>query len=351
MRANLVTGASDCDPSAVVTSLHVGATTGFSLVWMFPLTTLALIWMDARASRLGTRQGIGITRLLRQRVGPPVAAIIATAFVAANVITVTADISGAASAASDLVGVPRWSIAISLPIIPAVLLYSLDFARVRSALLLVVPLFALYLVAAIAARPMPSWHELLPQELSGELVLGAIGLVGAVLTPYVFFWQVEDSVQMRARSPDVTGVSYVGMVFANLVLLAIVATAASVLYAPNGGAASPESLRAASDALEPLLGSGAFACFSIGLIASTVVGTPVIAAASGYAVIGPTVRRAGLNWPVAAARGFYFVAFGVLSLGGLLALVDFNAVALLFWAQVTNGALVPVLIAIFLLAD
>ena len=346
MRANLVTGASDCDPSAVVTSLQVGASTGFSLIWMFPLTTLALIWLDGRAARIASRHGVGISRHLRLRMGPIPAVVISAAFIAANAITIAADISGAASVASNLLGLPRWTMVLAIPIVPAALLYKFDFAAVRRALLLVVPLFGLYLVAAIASRPNPEWSELFPHEISWVLMLGAVGLVGSVLTPYVFFWQVEDSIQLRSRSPQERGSSSAGMVLANLILLAIVVMAASVLYTPARSGFQVDNLRQASAALEPLLGRAAFACFGIGLIASTVVGTPVIAAVCGYAAIGTTGRRAGLNWPVSAARGFYGVAFGVLLLGSVLALSGFNPVGMLLWAQIINGALLPVLVLI-----
>jgi Mn2+/Fe2+ NRAMP family transporter len=350
LQANLVTGASDCDPSAIVTCLQVGATTGFSLLWMFPLTTVGLIAVDRLATRSADKHGRGIARLVRTKLGVVAAWVVAVAFIAANVVTLTADIGGAAAIASDLFGVPRWTAAITIPLIPAILILRCDFAQVRTALLLLTPLFVLYLIAGIAAKPRPDIGDFVPHELSTVLLLGALGVVGSVLTPYVFFRQVEDSIQLRSRSLEQSD-STIGMILANVVLLAVVLTSASVLNQPGGSGLEISNLRQASDALEPLLGHAAFTFFGIGIIVSTVVGAPVIATVCGYAAMGAAGKRAGLNWPFAAARGFYGVAIVVLAGGGAFALLGTNPVTLLFWAQVINGALIPLLIGLFLVTN
>src|SRR4051812_7284103 len=91
--SSLVTGASDSDPSAVVSCLQIGATTGLALVWLFPLTTVALIWLDRLAFHLGTRQQQGIARLAQSRLKLPAALILCVPFVVANLLTLSADVA------------------------------------------------------------------------------------------------------------------------------------------------------------------------------------------------------------------------------------------------------------------
>jgi Mn2+/Fe2+ NRAMP family transporter len=347
--SGIVTGASDSDPSAVVACTQVGASTGYTLLWLFPFTTVALVWLESLASRIGFQRQLGLSSLMERRLGATVAWSVTLLFVSVNVVTIGADLAGCADVTADLTGLPRPLVVVLATALPALLLVGGSFSEVRRFLLFLAPLYLLYIVAAVAAGPrlptLPEVGRSVPH--TWNILVPAVGVVGSVLTPYVFFWQVEDSTQQVRRDGATTsdGGAF-GMVFANVVLFFVVLTAAATLHRSDASGSQLQTLRQAGDALRPLLGRGAVVCFSLALLSSAVIAVPVIAAVCGYAVTSLTHRRTGLNWPVGLARTFYGATLVSLAVGGLCALLEINPVRPLYWAQVANGFLLPLLVAI-----
>ncbi len=356
LASGIVTGASDSDPSAVVTSTQVGATTGLTCAWLFPLTTIALVFLDRMAIRIGSERQLGLALLLRNQLGRPVAIALCAAFVAVNAFTLGADVSGASAVLTDLSGLPKLASIGLVTIIPAAMVLGGTFHQLRRGLLALTPLYLLYIVAAIASKPsLPHEFGDLAPSFDGDAttLLSIAGIFGAVLTPYVFFWQMEDSTQLVRRfgaAPARAG-SAVGMVLVNVVLLAVLVTSAATLHRSGGGSGLQlETLRQAGDALRPALGDAAFACFSIAVLASALIAVPVIATVCAYVICQLAGWRYGPNWPFAAARKFYSIILIALACGAAFALAGINPVTPLFWAQVANGVLLPI-VAISLLIE
>jgi len=348
-----VTGASDADPSAIVTCTQVGASTGYGLLWLFPFTTAGLICLESLAARIGIRRGRGIATLLSERFGAPAAWAICSVFIGVNVVTLAADVAGAASILNELTGLPQPLAVIMAAGVPAAVVSFGTFSQVRRVLLFLTPLYLLYALAAVAAHPagllQPS--AFVPRGNIRDLLFAGVGLAGAILTPYVFFWQVEDTAQRERRYGEAeTEGGSGGMIFANLVLLFVVLMAAATLHSTTGSGLQLATLRQASDALRPLLGRGAFVSFSAAILASELIAAPVIAAVCGYVVANLTQRRAGLSWSPQLAKTFYLATFVALLLAACFALLNVNPVGPLFWAQVANGCLLPLLI-VFLVIE
>ena len=102
-------------------------------------------------------------------------------------------------------------------------------------------------------------------------------------------------------------------------------------------------------ARRPLAGTGAYWLFSLGLIGAGMLGVPVLAGSSAYAVSEGAVWRGSLADHAGSAREFYGVIAVGLALGLVLDYAGFNAVSMLFWSAVLNGVLAPPLIVILLL--
>jgi Mn2+/Fe2+ NRAMP family transporter len=79
------------------------------------------------------------------------------------------------------------------------------------------------------------------------------------------------------------------------------------------------------------------------------LGVPVLAGSSAYAVAEGAAWRGSLADHAGTARGFYAVIAVGLGLGLVLDYAGFNAVSMLFWSAVLNGVLAPPLIVILLL--
>jgi Mn2+/Fe2+ NRAMP family transporter len=79
------------------------------------------------------------------------------------------------------------------------------------------------------------------------------------------------------------------------------------------------------------------------------LGVPVLAGSSAYAVAEAAVWRGSLADRPRLGRKFYVVIAVGIALGLALDYAGFNAVSMLFWSAVLNGVLAPPLIVILLL--
>src|SRR5579862_6204713 len=178
-----------------------------------------------------------------------------------------------------------------------------------------------------------------------------------IISPYLFFWQAAQEVEeersqgrnlaqrkgatdaelRRARIDVVTG-----MFASNFIMYFIILTTAATLHAH--GATQIATARQAAEALRPLAGNAAYWLFTLGLIGTGTLGVPVLAGSSAYAIAEASAWRGSLAKKPRGARRFYAV-LGAAMLGGLLInYLGLDAVKMMFWAAVINGALAPPLI-------
>jgi Mn2+/Fe2+ NRAMP family transporter len=137
------------------------------------------------------------------------------------------------------------------------------------------------------------------------------------------------------------------MFFSNFVMYFIILTTAATLHAH--GITKIATASQAAEALKPLAGKGAYWLFSLGLIGTGMLGVPVLAGSSAYAISEAMSWRASLESKPTLAPKFYGVlAFAVL-LGVALDFVGLDAVKMLFWSAVANGVLAPPLIVLVVL--
>ena len=88
------------------------------------------------------------------------------------------------------------------------------------------------------------------------------------------------------------------------------------------------------------------------MIGAGAVAIPVLLASTSYAITGTIGWPAGLSKLPWENEGFYLILTGALLVSLALALLHFNPIELIFWANVLNGLLAPVLVVfIFLMAN
>lgn len=224
-----------------------------------------------------------------------------------------------------------------------------------------------YVVAAFLAKP--DWRAvllstLIPHfEASGEYWAALVGIFGATISPYLFFWQASEAVEeerakgrmsvqarkgatgrelKKSRNDVITG-----MFFSNFVMYFIILTTAATLHAR--GKTTITSAREAAEALRPLAGGGAYWLFSLGLLGAGMLGVPVLAGSSAYAIAGAAAWRGSLADRPSLVREFYAVIAAGLIIGAALDYAGFNTVSMLFWSAVLNGVLAPPLVVVVVL--
>ncbi len=146
----------------------------------------------------------------------------------------------------------------------------------------------------------------------------------------------------RARTDVMTG-----MFFSNFVMYFIILTTAATLHAH--GITKITTASQAAEALKPLAGKGAYWLFSLGLIGTGMLGVPVLAGSSAYAISEAMAWRASLDRKPRLAPKFYGVLVVAMLLGVALDYLGLDAVKMLFWSAVANGVLAPPLIVLVVL--
>jgi Mn2+/Fe2+ NRAMP family transporter len=146
----------------------------------------------------------------------------------------------------------------------------------------------------------------------------------------------------RARNDVLTG-----MFFSNFVMYFIILTTAATLHAH--GITQISTASQAAEALRPLAGPGAYWLFTLGLIGTGMLGVPVLAGSSAYAIAEAMAWRGSLELRPHLAPKFYAVLAVSVALGLGLNFAGLNAVKMLFWSAVANGVLAPPLIVLLVL--
>jgi Mn2+/Fe2+ NRAMP family transporter len=124
----------------------------------------------------------------------------------------------------------------------------------------------------------------------------------------------------------------------------IILTTAATLHAH--GITHIETARQAAQALRPLAGEGAYWLFTLGLIGTGILGVPVLAGSSAYAISEAMAWKASLDSKPRKAPKFYAVLVAAMVLGLCLVYAKVDAVKMLFWSAVANGVLAPPLIVL-----
>ncbi len=363
----LITGAADDDPSGIATYSVTGAAFGYGPLWTalfsFPLMTA----VQLMCSRLGMVTGRGLAAVVRRRYPRWVLWGACLLLIVANTINIGADLAGMAEATHMVTGVNSlfW-MPFYAAVLVALLFWSSYRAIARVFKWLTLVLFA-YVITAFIARP--DWTQVLRATLvpemhwSREYLAVLVGILGTTISPYLFFWQAAEEVEeersegkrtvaqrqgatdqelRRARRDVVTG-----MFFSNFVMYFIILTTAATLHAH--GDTQIATTRQAAEALRPLAGDAAYWLFTLGLIGTGMLGVPVLAGSSAYAVGEAMAWRASLDQKPRLARKFYAVLAAAMALGLALDYAGIAAVKMLFWTAVANGVLAPPLIVLIVL--
>ncbi len=346
----IITGLADNDPAGITTYSVVGAQNGYSQNWLLLLSTPLVIVVQQMAARVGNVTKTDVATALRVHYGVRLSAAAVLATALANVLTMGADLEMLAAVTGLVTGVR-----FTYFIIPyaALMAYVTIFANYKAfaRLLLVVGLvFVGYIAAGVLARP--DWSRvvqatLVPQiEPTSVYFVGAVGLLGTTITPYLFFWQASGEIEERRGVQSLARTNLdvaVGMIWSNVISFFIVVTTGTVLFANH---VEVRTAQDAAEALAPLVGTYAKDLFAIGIVGSGLVSIPVLAAATAYSIAGLVGWPRSLSRSALSAPQFYLVLGLAFVVAVQLAISDLDPVRALFYSQVLNGLIAPVLVAL-----
>jgi len=346
----LLSGASDNDPTNVGTAVAVGAQTAYQLCWVALLVAPLLGVVLTIAAHVGAVARTDLQTVTVKRYGQRVGAILLVSVVLVNVVTIAADLQAGAAGIGLLAGVdPRWLV-VPLGLALLGLLVVGKYDEVVAVLRYVLLGFLAFGVAAVLARP--DWSHVLRASLvpslslSHEAVAGGLALLGTTLTSYVYVWETvsRGSEEPHDNGPDNKALararigSIVGAVFTAVILWFMLVASAATLGRHHETVTSAQD---AAQALGPLAGSLASDLFAFGLLVSAVVALPVLMATTAYVVGAQFDWRRGLSERVGGAQRFYIALAASIALGLATSLARISVIDMLVAASVIGGLGTP----------
>lgn len=347
----VITGAADNDPATIATFIQVGATTGLALAWFLALITPLAIAIEETSAKIGIIANKGLTALIRQHYGIFWAGLVGIVVLVSNTITIGADIAVLTEVVGSITHIPWFWIAPLIVIGFSILLLKNSYATISRYLIFFTLTLLLYFVVVwlVDLDGKSLLTQLWPKDFNAPpLIISAMALLGTIISPYLIFWQtteeVESKLGIKSFYRERLGVA-AGFIYTSLIALAIILISA-VTFADRE---LVNSVTEAALTLKPLLGHWALVIFSLGIISSGLLGIPVLAASSAYVGAEIFTWPEGLGKKLKRAKGFYILIIGSLLVGGIIALTRIPPMIMLFYTQVINSMLSPVLIVFLLL--
>lgn len=360
----VITGASDDDPSGIITYSQTGAATGTKLLWLTWLTTPMMIAAQEMSARLGLVTGTGLAAVLKKR-SPHVAVAVSVLLLVANTINIGADLAAMGAVAQLLIPGSEIVYTVLFAVVVLVLEIWLSYKRYVRVLRWLTLSLLTYVAAAFAVN-LP-WGTVLHDFVSPSLdfskltIMLIVANLGTTISPYLFFWQASEEVEERHQSkPDtktmmtwlrrMRGDVMVGMTASNLVMFFIIVTTASTLRVH--GVTDITSAEQAAQALRPIAGQWTYLLFTLGILGTGLLAVPVLAGSAAYAAAEVFGWHEGLSRTFRQAPQFYLAISASVVVGVLLTVAGISPITMLLWAAVVNGIVAPVMLFILLrLAD
>lgn len=339
------------DSSAVTTYSVDGATNGYGHLWLLLLATPLLQVVQFACAKIGRVSQRGLAELLKQNYGRKAAAPAALILMVANVALIGSDLVAIGSGLELVTGLSWVWFVIPVAVGLWYVTVFQNFDAIKKVFMVMSLAFITYLITGFLSKP--NWGEALTNTFVPHLDFGfasissAVGLLGATISPYTMFWQVQgekeeqrvgtQNQQIRTAAVDIGS----GVVSGQLVAYFIIVCTATTLFTHH---AQITTAADAAKSLEPLVGSFAKYLFAVGLIGAGMIAIPILLASTSYAISGTFGLPSSLSKKPWQNEGFYLILTIALIASLVIALFGFDPIQLMFWANVLQGVLAPILI-------
>jgi NRAMP (natural resistance-associated macrophage protein)-like metal ion transporter len=364
----LTTGASDDDPSGIATYSQTGAQYGFQLLWLSAFTFPLMSVVQEMCARIGLVTGRGLAANIRMVFSRRMLYVCAMLLFAANAFNIGADLGAMAAGAQLLF--PKWSfslLVVGFTLLMLGLQIFTPYERYAKYLKWLAMVLFAYILSAIFAHL--DWgnvlrHAVVPSiTFTKDQLLLICAILGTTISPYLFFWQtsqeVEDQIaqgqttiqsrqgatkkQIRSMRKDV----WSGMLLSNLVMFFIIATCGALLF--SHGITNIQTSAQAAEALRPFAGNSTYFLFAVGIIGTGMLGIPVLAGSSSYAIAESLRRQGSLHKKLKQASAFYGVIIISMLVGLSINFLGINPIKALIYSAIANGLVAPVVLVLILL--
>jgi len=336
------------DIGDLVTNAVVGSRFGLGLVWVVVVALVGICLYANMAGRVAAVSGRATFEIIRERLGPRMAAANLSASFFINLMTLTAEIGGVALAlqlATD-VGRMMWIPVAAFAI--WVVVWRVKFSIMEN----VAGLLGLCLIAfAVSVFALhPNWGDLIHQatapvisekESAATYWYFAIALFGAAMTPYEVFFFSSGAVEEHWTKKDL-GTARLNVVVGfplGGVLSVAIASCAAIVLLPN-----QIEVTSLSQTVMPVVAAGgklALAFVIVGIVAATFGAALETALSGGYIL----AQFLGWRWgkfrrPAEAAR-FHVVMFVTIVVGAAVLFTGVDPIMVTEYSVVFSAIALP----------
>jgi len=366
----IITANADNDVGGILTYSQTGAQFGYTLLWLLVPVTIALIVTQEMCARMGAITGKGLADLIRENFGVKVTFWVLLMFVVCDVGNTATEFAGVASAAPIFAGFQHLVTAGLLKVLMVAAAAVLVFVTVTRGNYKVVErvffafcaVYLAYVVSAVIVHP--DWHDVIHQTIfpqfssSKAYVLMIIAVIGTTISPWMQFYIQAAIVEKGVREQQY-GDSRIdvisGALFTDVIAFFIIVACAATIFIHNlhVPAASQIAVNDAGDvavALQPLAGKFASVLFAIGLLNAAIFTASILPLSTAYYVCEAFGFERGIDNRFGEAKIFYGLYLALIVIGaGVVIIPGAPLLAIIFYSQVLNGALLPVVLVLMLL--
>lgn len=365
----LTTGASDDDPSGILTYSQTGAKYGFNFLWLAPLTFPLMAVVQEMCARMGLVTGRGLAGNIRLHFNKKILYSCTLLLFIANAINIGADLGAMAKAMQLFNPHLNFSALVVgfalLSLLLQVLTPYVRYARYLKWLALVLFSYVFSTLLAHLDWSNVLHHAVVPSlRFNKEQIILICAILGTTISPYLFFWQTSQEVEeqillgkitqrlrgMATSKADVKSMRidvWSGMFLSNLVMFFIIAACGALLN--QNGITNITSAAQAAEALRPFAGDASAFLFAIGIIGTGMLAIPVLAGSSSYALSESFGWREGLYRNIAQARAFYGIIIISMLVGLGSNFIGIDPINALIYAAIANGLVAPLVLLLIVL--
>lgn len=361
----IITANADNDVGGIGTYSLAGAQFGYTLLWLLIPVTLILYVAQEMCARMGVVTGKGLADLIRENFGVKVTFWILLLFVLGDLGNVATEFAGVSSAASIFHGYVRFISPLLLVIVVAAFVFATVTSQNRKIVERIFFAFTVVYIAYIVSGIMvhPNWHDVLAGTFmphftpSKAYFFMIVAVIGTTIAPWQQFYIQAAAVEKGVSTEDYRFTQWdvgIGSITCDIVAFFIILASAATIYVHN--VANPHHqivVSLPSDvaaALVPLAGKFASLLFALGLLNAAVFTASILPLSTAYYVCEAFGFERGIELKFNQAPIFYslYLAFIVIGAGVVL-LPGAPLLGIIFYSQVVNGALLPVVLVMTLL--
>jgi Mn2+/Fe2+ NRAMP family transporter len=286
----------------IATSTQAGAAFGYQLIWAVVLGTICLIFLVEMSGRFAIASHYTIADGIRDRFGSNMFIVMLAVTFIVNLMVLTAEIGGVSLALQFLTGwsFQWWAVPVAFAV--WLLLWRGTFGMIEDGVSFLGLLALSFVVAMVTMGP--PWTEVakgaLP-TLPGKDVLHyafiAVGILGAVISPYLFFFYSSGAIEEK-WDKSYFGINRIiaalGMTFGAVISVAIIVLAAMVY--PSHGIEAVDGYEQIAMILTPAFGGWGLYLFCGSLMITCFGAALEVSLAQSYLA----AQGFGWNWSESA---------------------------------------------------